>query len=157
MKLTFTNIVLFLIISIFGYACTAKYGNEHNTVNTTLINGYSPKRKPLKTEAYILNKTNFNNYFKPIKVVLDNNAKIDFRHKLAGALILPETQYDTRIILNKAFVEDSILHIQYSIHQVLEKRSYKMIPSRLFTFDADIPVKYAAFEYGETIIKKPIK
>lgn len=149
-------ITICIIISCLN-ACNVNYGNDNNVVDLTIINGYLPKNSPTTTEAYILNNNNFNKYFSSIKVIPDNDSKIDYSKKLAGAIVLPETRYDTRIILNKAFVTDSILHIQYSVHQVLEKRDYKMKPSRLFTFDKNIPAKYVIFEYGDNIIKKPIR
>ena len=152
--------VIYLFLSILVYSSCSLEKNEtipDNKVELTPIRGYFSKRKPYKTEGYVLNKRSFNLYFSPARTMGDSLPEIDFTTKKVGAIIMPETSYDTRIILNNAYLSDSILHIQYSIHEVLEKRPYTIIPVRLFTFDADIEADQVHFEYGEHVIKKPIK
>lgn len=153
MKYIISTLFVAILVS-----CNARYMGDENEIELTQINGYLSKRKPRKTtEGYVLNENNFSDYLEKIIPAWGEEPVIDFKKKKVAIIILPESSYDTRIILNKGFVEDSVLHIKYSVHQVLEKRSYRLVPTRVFTFNADVAADSILFEYGETRIKKPIK
>lgn len=146
-----------ILIVCHGCSFSSPVSDFENSVQLNPVTGYFSKRKPYMTEGHVLNKRSFERYFSPARTMGDSLPEVDFDTHKVAAIIMPETPYDTRIILNRAFVEDSILRVQYSIHEVLEKRSYTMIPVRLFTFDSEVKANYIHFEYGDHIIKKPIK
>jgi len=157
MKLVVINVFILMVVIFYNCSFTTPVNDHGNRVELTPVTGYLSKRKPYMTEAYVLDKRSFEKYFAPTRTMGDSVPEIDFINKKVAAIIMPQTQYDTRIILNKAFVEDSIIRVQYSIHEVLEKRPYTMVPIRLFTFNSDIKANFIHFEYGDHIIKKPIK
>lgn len=145
-------------LSMIFFGCSSSESQDlDNVVKITPVTGYFSKRKPYKLEGYSLDKRLFNRYFSPAKVMGDSLFEIDFESNRVAAIIMPETPYDTRIILNKAYVTDSVLNVEYSIHEVLEKRSYKIVPVRLFTFDKDVEASHINFVYGDHTIKKPIR
>jgi len=68
---------------------------------------------------------------------MDNKpVHINFQKEKVGAIILPETEYDTEIALDTNFVQNDTLHVVYSVNKTKEKRTFSTVPVKLFTYNS---------------------
>jgi len=116
------------------------------SVQLNPLDGYFSVYRPSATTAYILDESNFSKNFHPATTMDNRPRVIDFSVEEVGAIVLPETQYDTEIILDSAYVTERIMHIIYKVNEGVEKRSFSTIPVKLFTFDLDLNVDSISFE-----------
>ncbi len=115
-------------------------------IELNLLDGYFSVYKPTKTEVYILDKTNFEKVFQP-NVEVDNRPRvIDFEREGAGAIVLPETNYNTDIVLDSAYVRNNTMYITYSIDESIEELDKPIQPLLIFTFDKKLDVRSISFK-----------
>lgn len=111
------------------------------------LDGYFTVIRPEETKVYILDKSNFEKSFKPAATMNNRPRVIDFEVEEAGAIVLPETEYETEITIDSAYItNDKIMHVIYSVKKGVEKRSFTIQPVKLFTFDVSLDVDSVSFE-----------
>ncbi|MFV0417392.1 MAG: hypothetical protein ACK5KT_01505 [Dysgonomonas sp.] len=110
-------------------------------VQLTPLDGYFTTVKPLQVDGLLIkNQSEFDKNFHPAKTMANSPTKIDFINNHIGAIVMPATEYDTKIIINKSYVKANVLYIYYSIDKSNEKRTFTTIPQLLFTFNSSLAV-----------------
>lgn len=148
------NIYLLSSILILGGLSTSCNSKENNKdVPNTKVEA---QNEPTKTDTNLINP--FDNYFATSKVTANtelsldsaqfakdfqfaatmNNkpATINFAKEKVGAIVLPETAFDTEIILDSNFVKNDTLHVVYKIEQGKNENTYTTVPVKLFSYES---------------------
>lgn len=131
----------------------AKTTNESNVVETEKttdtetdvllipVDGYFATIKPLEVKGVLIkSQSEFEANFNPAKTMTNKIPQIDFTTNNAGAIMMPASEYDTKIVINKSYVKGNILYIHYSADKAEEKRTYSTMPQLLFTFSSSLAV-----------------
>jgi len=159
MKLLFS---VFLLFAMFLPGCSSdkKHANvESNRATTeireipktqdvklTAIDGYFSTNKPKQTENFLIKgQSEFDKNFQMAKTMTNSPTKIDFTNNMVGAIVLPASEYDTKIVIDKSYVEGKVLHIYYTVDKGGEKRSFTAHPQYVFTFDSSYNVDAISF------------
>lgn len=111
----------------------------------TPLDGYFSAIKTSEEKAFIVEKSEFDSLFHAAPTMAHIPRKVDFSKERVGAIILPETEYATDIVLDSTYILDKILHIYYSIKSDDEKRSFSILPVKLFTFDLALNIDSVVF------------
>lgn len=114
-------------------------------IQLNALDGYFSVYKPSETKVYILDKSNFEKNFHAAATVDNRPRMIDFEREGAGAIVLPETEYETEIILDSAYVSNNTMHIIYTINKGVEKRSFTILPVKIFTFEKSLGIDSISF------------
>ncbi|MBK5722527.1 hypothetical protein JGH11_16760 [Dysgonomonas sp. Marseille-P4677] len=105
------------------------------------------------SKVFLLNEADFERYFQPAKTMTNRPTEVDFDMERMGAIVLPETKNNTNILLDSAYLSGRKLNIVYSINQESVKRSFSIVPSKVFTFEASLDVDSVVFRNGNDIYK----
>ena len=146
MKLFFYSL---LFVSFLTVSCTSNKQPEPQTnievatiteaVTLKSVENYFSVLKPTeKKELILTDSTEFSASFNPAATMGNIPTKIDFSKEKIGAIILPETEFETTINIDSAYVLDRTLNIVYTITKGGEKRSFTIVPCRVFAFDKNI-------------------
>lgn len=120
---------------------TVKVADTETNVQLTPVDGYFTTSKPLQIDGLLIRDQNeFDKNFHPAKTMTNSPTKIDFTNSYMGAIVMPATEYDTKITINRSYVKGNILYIYYSLDKSEEKRTFTTIPQLLFTFNSSLPV-----------------
>lgn len=120
---------------------TVKVIDTETNVHLTPVDGYFTTVKPLQVDGLLIKDQNeFDKNFHPAKTMTNNPTKVNFINSHVGAIVLPATEYDTKITINKSYVKGNTLYIYYSIDKAEEKRTFTTIPQLLFTFNSSLAV-----------------
>lgn len=120
-------------------------------VDLTDVDGYFFVGKVASPKAYLLDKADFGKYFQPAKTMTNQLTEIDFDTQYVGAIVLPETNNEVTISLDSTYLNGHKLHIVYSINQESAERSFSIVPSKLFAFDASLNVDSVVFRNGDRV------
>lgn len=83
-----------------------------------------------------LDSIQFNKEFQFAATMNNKPVTINFQREKVGAIILPETEYETEIALDTNFVQNDTLHVVYSINKAEEKRTFTTVPVKLFSYSS---------------------
>lgn len=120
---------------------TVKVVETETNVQLTPVEGYFTIVKPLQVDGLLIRDQNeFDKNFHPAKTMTNSPTKIDFANSHMGAIIMPATEYDTKITINRSYVKGNTLYIYYSLDKSEEKRTFTTIPQLLFTFNSSLAV-----------------
>lgn len=152
--------IIYLItsITIFTIGCSSKkekkvdFNQEVNKNHTKTepvpysfirpFDGYFAKSKVNKITELNIDSIQFAKEFQFAATMNNKPITIDFLHERIGAIILPESAYDTQIVLDTNFVKNDTLHVVYQINKGKEKRSFTTVPIQLFTYNAKFNLKF---------------
>lgn len=110
------------------------------------LDGYFSVNKPSEVSVYILDKSGFEKNFHPAATMGKPLKEVDFTKEKVGAIVLPSTEYDTEILLDKAYISNKIMHVIYKVNEGMEKRTFIVTPVKLFTFDSSLSIDLVSFE-----------
>lgn len=164
------NKILFLaVISAFILSsCSSKTpqpideGEKASTENTIEtepsiqlypVDGYFSTVKLTEPKVYILDQATFEKNFQPAKTMENSPTEINFDMEKVGAIVLPETPFETTITIDSTSLYNKTLHIYYSINKGQEKRTFTIIPTEIFTFDAEVDAASVSFDNEGRSIK----
>lgn len=101
------------------------------------IEGYFSKIHPEKKIEASLDSIQFEKDFQFAATMDNSPAKIDFSKEKVGAIVLPETSYETNITIQTAQVVNSsdTLVVTYTVKEGTEKQTYSTIPVKLFAYN----------------------
>lgn len=125
--------------------------NSNKNVSLTLLDGYFSTAKGLEEKAFIVTESEFDSLFHPAPTMSHIPRKVDFTKEKVGAIVLPTTEYATDIVLDSAYVSDKVLHIPYSVKSGDEKRSFSILPVKLFTFDLALNIDSVVFDKKDNL------
>lgn len=97
---------------------------------------YFATSKVSKNTELSLDSIQFENKFHFAATMDNKPVKINFQHERVGAIVLPETAFDTEIVLDTNFVKNDTLHVLYTIKTGQEKRSFTTVPVQLFSYNS---------------------
>lgn len=118
-----------------------KTTNTETDVLLAPIDGYFTIIKPLEVKSVLIkNQNEFDENFHPAKTMTNKIPQIDFTTNNVGAIVMPTSEYDTKIVINKSYVKENVLYIRYSADKSKEKRTFSTIPQLLFTFSSSLKV-----------------
>lgn len=134
MKKIYLLAVIILSTMLSGcFSEKTKTQNKEASVTLTPIEGYFTTLKPEKIETLLIkDQSEFDKNFNPAKTMTNSLTKVNFEKEQIGAIILPETEYETNIIINKSYIENNTLYVSYTIDRKDEKRSFTTIPQLAF-------------------------
>lgn len=127
----------------------AKADNMSSVVEIKDVENYFSTQRPKEQEFLVLNDSDFEKYFHPAKTMNNTVTKIDFTKERVGAIILPETEYNTTITINKVSLDGKRLIVDYTVTKDQNKQSYTIVPSKVFAFDLGLKVDSVTFKDGD--------
>lgn len=83
-----------------------------------------------------LDSIQFSKNFQYAATMNSSPLKINFQKERVGAIVLPETAYDTNIVLDTNYVRNDTLHVIYSINRGKNENTFTTNPVKLFTYNA---------------------
>lgn len=157
-------IYLLFAITLFIASCTTNSTNKskeqnleglpvvesETEVRLSPLDGYFSVNRPSEVSIFILDKSGFEKNFHPAATMGNRLREVDFSKERVGAIVLPETEYETEIILDKAYISNKIIHIIYNVNKGTEKRTFTILPVKLFTFDSSLNIDSVSFENEAT-------
>lgn len=127
---------------------------EKTSVTIKNIEGYFTSVNSDQTVMLVIkNQKEFEEKFHPAKTMANTITPINFDSEVVGSIILPSSEYETNIILDKAYKQDKTLHIPYSINTEKEKRTFTAIPQVLFSFDSSLEIDSISFDNNDSSIQ----
>jgi hypothetical protein len=131
---------------------SAKTDTAFTDIKVNEVEGYFVTQRSNEPRALILDELGFNKYFHVAKTMTNVPTKIDFNTKKVGAVILPETDFRTTIVINSISLSGKTLVVDYSVNRDKEKQSFTIIPSKAFTLDSDLAVDVVIFKNGNNTV-----
>jgi len=119
--------------------------NIHESLNE--LQGYFTTLKPSEPTVLIINdRSEFDSKFHPARTMTNKVFPVNFETMSVGAIILPETDYETKVIIDDTHVSGNKLHISFHTEKGKEKLSYTSIPQYAFSFDKAIQADSVHFK-----------
>lgn len=116
------------------------------------VENYFSIIKPTEKVELVLDSVSFYQNFSPASTMSNRPTVIDFDKEMGGAIILPTTEYETTIKIDSSYIANNALNIVYSIVQNAEKRSFMIVPTKVFTFDKRLAISSVVFKNGESVV-----
>lgn len=120
------------------------------------VDNYFITYKPKKVEVLIQDKEEFEANFHPAKTMNNQPTEVDFTVHKVGAIVAPETNIETEIVINKTSIENRKLIVDYSINTKGEKRSFTIIPIKLFKYGTMMEIDTVSFVNKGEVISLPM-
>ncbi len=115
------------------------------------VNGYFAVNKVESPKVYVLDEAGFKENFHPAPVMGNPPTSIDFAAQKVAAIVLPETEFETTISIDKVYQEGKTLNIVYSYNQGTEKRTFTTKPVKIFTFSSQTGADTVVFKAGDQV------
>jgi hypothetical protein len=116
------------------------------------VENYFSIIKPTEKVELVLDSVSFYQNFNPAATMTNRPTIIDFDKEMGGAIILPATEFETTIKIDSSYIANNVLNIVYSVVQNDEKRSFTIVPVKVFTFDKRLDINSVVFKNGESIV-----
>lgn len=123
---------------------TVELKQEPVTLNP--VENYFSVLKPTEKTELVLDSVDFSKDFNPAATMKNKPTSVDFSKEKVGAIILPQTDLETSINIDSAYVINETLNVVYSIKQGTEKRSFTIVPCTLFSFNKDLSKNNVVFK-----------
>lgn len=109
------------------------------------IDGYFVTYKPKMVEVLIQNEEEWNANFGVAKTMDNQPTTVDFGMHKVGAIVAPETDVETDIIIDNTSIQDRKLVVEYSINAKGEKRSFTIVPMKAFLYSITQDIDSVSF------------
>lgn len=109
------------------------------------VDNYFATFKPKDVEVLVLGKQEFETKFNGAATMQAKPTEVDFTAHKVGAIVMPETNFETDILINKTSIEGRKLIIDYSTQTKGEKRSFTIVPIKLFQYGIMLDIDSVSF------------
>lgn len=109
------------------------------------VDNYFVTYKPKTVEVLIQGKEDFEANFNAAATMDAQPTEVDFTVHKVGAIVVPETDIETEIVINKTSIADRKLVVDYSINTKGEKRSFTIVPIKLFKYGTMMEIDSVSF------------
>ena len=107
---------------------------EYSFINP--FDNYFAVNKVKSNTELSLDSIQFTKEFQFAATMNNSPMNINFQKEKVGAIVLPETAYETTIVLDTNFVKNDTLHVVYTINQGKDANTFTTIPVQLFTYNS---------------------